>query len=162
MSRKNHRSAASQAAPSRRQRRVGELSLHAGALLSALVSSPAYAEVCDKAVGDNWLPSHGPVWLLNPVGFPFGLTIFLAGLLAVAFFRLRWVGYLAGTLLLLLAAISVSVDLIPQHDSYLATLREGCASLLTDWMNVGLVGAFAVAYVWLGHRARHSELQEPG
>jgi hypothetical protein len=113
---------------------------------------PAAAEVCDKVVGEGWQPSHGPVWLLNPVGFPVGLTILLAGLVLVAAVRSRWLGYSASGLVVLVGATLIFVHLMPEHDIYLASIKEGCRSYLTDVIDVALLLSFACAYAWLGHR----------
>jgi hypothetical protein len=92
--------------------------LIAASLAWTLVTlSPAIAEVCDKAVGDDWRPGDGPVWIL-------------------------------------LAAIALLfADLIPQHDIYLAEIREGCRSLRTDLMDLGFLIVAAAAYGFLGYRA---------
>jgi len=138
-----------------RRSRVRELSRHAPLVLALLlVPTLAGAEVCDKAVGESWRPADGPVWLLNPVGLPIAVTILVSGLVLVAVARLRWFGYLGSAFLVLNAAVLVFADLVPEHDIYLAQIREGCRSYRTDLMDVGLMTIFAVAYGWLGHRAK--------
>jgi hypothetical protein len=117
----------------------------------------ANAEICDKAVGETWRSEDGPVWLLNPVGFPSALTILIGGLILLAMAKARrfqWFGYVVSAFLVLIAAIAVSADLIPQHDIYLAQIREGCRSYRTDLMNVALFLAFALMYAWQGYRIR--------
>jgi hypothetical protein len=141
--------------PSQRRLRVRGLlrcALAAPVLLSG--TTLARAEVCDKVVGEAWLPGDGPVWLLNPVGFPTGLVLLLGGLALLLILGLRWIGCLGSALLLFAATMMVSFDLIPQHEIYLAAVREGCRSYRTDLMNVGLYVALAAAYAWLAHRVR--------
>jgi hypothetical protein len=140
-------------APSQRQLRVGEAFRRAfTALATLLLSTPSYAEVCDKAAGESWRPEHGPVWLLNPVGgVPFTSLILVAGLFIAG--RYRWVGYLGSAILVAFAAVLAFADLIPEHDIYLMQVREGCRSHRADLMNLGLMTAFAVAYTWFGYRA---------
>src|SRR5262249_44000752 len=76
--------------------------LIAASLAWTLVTlSPAIAEVCDKAVGDDWRPGDGPVWILNPVGWPIGSAVVIGGLFLAG--RLRWVGYLGASVLMLAA-----------------------------------------------------------
>src|SRR5262245_2146813 len=97
-------------------------------VVGALMLSPtvATAEVCDKAVGEWWQAANGPVWLLNEGGFPIDLTILLAGLVLLMVARVRWVGYVVSAVLLFVAAVTVFADLVPQHDSHLMEIREGC------------------------------------
>lgn len=143
-------------APSQRQQRgAGSLRHAYAALLVVLLSTPSYAEVCDKAVGEGWRPEHGPVWLLNPLGgTPFTLLILTAGLFLARTFS--WVGYLGSAALVSFAAALVFFDVIPEHDIYLMQIREGCRSHRTDLMDLGLIAAFAFAYTWLGYRAQSS------
>ena len=126
--------------------------LIAASLAWTLVTlSPAIAEVCDKAVGDDWRPGDGPVWILNPVGWPIGSAVVIGGLFLAG--RLRWVGYLGASVLMLAAIALLFADLIPQHDIYLAEIREGCRSLRTDLMDLGFLIVAAAAYGFLGYRA---------
>jgi len=120
-----------------------------------MMITSAAAEVCDKAVGEAWQAEHGPVWLLNPVGFPIGLTLLICGLALVAVTRNRWIGIVGAVLLLLYASALVFADLVPQHYVYIAQIREGCRSYRTDLMDLALIATFALAYVWLGHRGKH-------
>jgi hypothetical protein len=126
-------------------------------LVLLFLPTTASAEICDKAVGEAWRSEHGPVWLLNPVGFPLGLTNLVGGLILLAVVRvqwLQWFGYGVSALLVLGNISLVLADLIPQHDIYLAQIREGCRSYRTDLMSMGLTLAFAVIYAWLGYRVR--------
>jgi hypothetical protein len=135
-----------------------KLTLAILALALLILPTIANAEICDKAVGDAWRREHGPVWLLNPVGFPFGL-IFLAGtLILLAVVRIQWfqwLGYFVAALLLLGTFLLIVADLIPQHDIYMAQIREGCRSYRTDLMNVAVSVPLAAFYAWLGYRVRH-------
>jgi hypothetical protein len=139
-----------------RQLRVGQrVRLATVAFTTTLVMlSPAVAEVCDKAVGESWQPKDGPIWLLNPVGMPIAFIFLICGLVIVATTRLWWLGYVGSALLVANALALVFFDLIPEHEIYLAQIREGCRSYRTDLVNVGLMTIFAVAYGWLGHRAK--------
>ena len=118
--------------------------------------SAALAEVCDKAVGESWYPSHGPVWLLNPLGFPFGLSALVTGLVMIAALRRPWLAY-AGSMMLALYLASIAfADLIPEHEIYLAQIREGCRAYRTDLLDVGIVFVFAAMYLWIGRRIGRS------
>jgi hypothetical protein len=121
-------------------------------LLMLAAQTPAVAEVCDKAVGDSWRLEDGPVWFLNPTGFPTGLTILIGFLLVVTIAKRRWLAYLMSSVVIIAAAIAIFADLLPQHAIYLAQLREGCRSLPTDLLDVGILILFALLYVWMGHR----------
>ncbi len=123
------------------------------ALLLLAVSRPAFAEICDKAVGEDWRRAHGPVWLLNPVGFPFGMTILLVALVLVARAKRSWPGYVAAALAVASAASLALVDVIPDHDIYRMQVREGCRSFRTDVMQIALLVSFALAFGWLGFRS---------
>jgi hypothetical protein len=125
----------------------------------ALLAFPtaAAAEICDKAVGEAWRSEQGAVWLLNPVGFPYALTGLVAGLIPLLIVKapwLQWLGFAVSAVLVVIAVIVVTGDLIPQHDIYLAQVREGCRSNRTDLMNVGLMLAIGVSYAWMGYRLR--------
>ena len=140
------------ASTSQRQFRIGELVRHA-LVVPPLLFAPALAsaEVCDKAVGEGWRSENGPVWLLNPNGFPIGLAILIGGLVLVVATKLRWFAYLVSAFLVFSAGGIVFADLVPGHDIYLAQIREGCRSYQTDLMDVGLIITFGFAYAWLGH-----------
>src|SRR5205807_5307361 len=118
-----------------------------------LISSAAVAEVCDKTVGERWQPEDGPIWLLNPVGFPLGLALLICGVVAVAIVGRRSIGYLGAALLMSIAAAGVFADLVSEHDIYLAQIREACRSYQTDLMDVALITAFAFGCGWVGYRA---------
>ena len=116
----------------------------------------AFAEICDKgAGGDAWMPEHGPVWLLNPVGWPLGLIGLLLWFVLAARGP-KWVGYAGTALLAAWIAISL-LDVMQQHDVYRMQVKEGCRSLTTDWAEVGLLTLFAIAYGWLGFRRHRAE-----
>lgn len=135
------------------------LSVALGSVATALLvgATEAFAEVCDKgAGGDSWMPEHGPVWLLNPVGWPFGLVLLLAGLVLAAV-RSKWIGYAGAALIVSWIAVSIFVDLIPEHQVYRMQVEEGCKSLATDWAEVGVLALFALAYGWLGLRRHRVE-----
>jgi hypothetical protein len=126
-------------------------------LAPVLVAAPASAEVCDKAVGETWQPNDGPVWLLNPVGFPYALLFFLGllVLLVITRFRwLRWLAYAVSSFLVLGAALLLFADLIPQHEIYLMQVQEGCRSYRTDLMGLVVSLALAACFIWLGHRSK--------
>ena len=134
--------------PSQRALRV----LCGAAGVVAATSTAALAEICDKAVSEDWVSAHGPVWLLNPVGFPFGLSFLIASLVLVAVLRSRMLALVLIALTASSIAVAVTVDLIPQHEIYLMQVSEGCRSLATDWMDVGVLSAFAAALFWLARR----------
>jgi hypothetical protein len=118
-----------------------------------MMLSPALAEVWDKVVADHWRPQDGPAWMPDlatsvPIGF-----ILVGGLAIVAVLKLRWLGYCATAILLLMMAVMLA-DIIQADDVYKAAASEGCRSLATDLLNIGMLGASALAYLWLGHRAK--------
>ena len=114
-------------------------------------ASPVAAEVCDKALGESWRQSDGPVWMLNPVGFPIGLTILIATLALLVITKSDWSAYVAAGLAMSFAALGIW-DMIEDHFVYQAEIREGCRSIRTDIMQFALLTAFAAAYGWLGYR----------
>ncbi len=123
--------------------------------LSALAFiSPASAEVCDKAVGNSWRVVNGPVWLLNPPGFPFGAMMLVSALLVVFVTRKAMLAYIAAGLALLSGMVILAADVIPQHDVYLSELREGCRSVRTDLADVAILAAFVLVCASLGLRFR--------
>jgi hypothetical protein len=134
--------------------------LHSIRLVPGLVAAAAWApgaalaEVCDKAVGEAWRTGDGPVWLLNPVGWPIGILALLAGLLLAAR-GAKWIGY--GVAAFLVAQIAVRL-FIDGGEMYRAQLDEGCRSLATDWADMGLLALFAMAYGWLGLRRHRAEM----
>jgi hypothetical protein len=123
--------------------------------ICALLSIPtlASAEVCDKVVGESWRTADGPVWLLNPSGFPFGLLFLAVVFVLVVAVKLWWLAYAVSALLVLGDVLYVLVDLIPDHDIYRAAIYEGCRSYRADLMDVGLRLLLAVTFIWLGYRA---------
>jgi hypothetical protein len=128
--------------------RVGEL-----VLLFLSIPTPVFGELCDKAVGESWLPEHGPVWLLNPVGFPTGLAVLTGVLVWVGIAKGGWPGFICASLILVIVAIG----LMPVDDPdpmWLALLKEGCFSERANLMNTYVLIVFALAYAFLGFRAR--------
>ncbi len=110
----------------------------------------ASAEVCDKVVGEAWMPQQGPVWIFNPAEFPWALLVF-TGIMAVSAIR-GWPRLLiAGAILLaLVGSAEVFADLLPRHDVYRAAVTEGCRSIPTDVADVvvllmGALGLGAMA-----------------
>ncbi|WP_438276779.1 hypothetical protein [Nitrobacter sp.] len=135
---------------SQRQLRVG-----LATLVSALaVTSPASAEVCDKAIGDSWRAANGPVWLLNPQGFSFCAIILISALLVIFVTRKPILAYVASGLALLYGAVILASDVVLQHDLYLSELREGCRSVRTDLADVAILAAFVIVCASLGLRFR--------
>jgi hypothetical protein len=112
---------------------------------------PAIAEVCDKAVGESWLPEHGPVWLFNPIGWPTGLTLIVVGFGLAAIFKSRWLAYLISALLAS-GAVLAGLDLIQRHDVYLSEIREGCRSVPTDLMDAAILLVLAAVFALFGYR----------
>jgi hypothetical protein len=102
------------------------------------------------------VPEHGPVWLLNPVGWPIGIIALLVGLLLAAR-GAKWIGYGVAAFLVSQIAVGVFVDLLPQHAVYRMQVEEGCKSVATDWADIGLLALFAIAYGWLGFRRHRAE-----
>jgi hypothetical protein len=142
--------------PSQRSSRVGKLMTHV--LLLLTLPTPVLGEVCDKAVGESWLPEHGPVWLLNPVGFPFALVVLIGWLVLAGMSKSVWPGIIGAALLSLPVALGVADALTPDteaSDMWLAMLKEGCVSTRTQLMGTGVAAVFALAYALLGLRARY-------
>jgi cell division protein FtsX len=129
------------------------LSLALALIASALLvgATEALAHVCDTTIGDAWRPEHGPVWLLNPVGWPVEAMVLLIGLLLAAKGP-RWLGFGVAALIISLAAATVVLQLLPQPEIYRRELSEGCRSVVTGWADVGLMMLFAIATGWLAYR----------
>jgi hypothetical protein len=143
--------------PSQRALRIGERACFTLMLFS--ISTPALAEVCDKAVGEGWMPSHGPVWLFNPVGFPFALAFLIGWLVLAAMSKHSWSGFTGAVVISLLLALDVADRMLPDKQAiemWLMMLREGCVSTRTRLMDTGALAVFALAYAFLGFRARYS------
>ena len=139
---------------------MNRLSVAPGCIAMALLVgvTQAFAEVCDKGKGgESWMPAHGPVWLLNPVGWPLGLIALVAGL-ALAATRSKWIGYGGAALLASFIAVH-SGELVERHEIYRAQVEEGCRTLATDWADVGVLAVFALAYAWLGLRRHRIEVR---
>ena len=117
----------------------------------ATLPSPALAEVCDKAVGESWMPKDGPVWILNPAGFPSAIVFATLTFLLVLATKSRVVGILAAALAMSYAAIHI-LDVVENHPVYQAMLREGCRSIATDLLQIGIYTTFATLVSWLGYR----------
>jgi hypothetical protein len=122
-------------------------------------ATEALTEACPRdAGGGSWKPDDGPVWLLNPVGWPVGPMLLLAGLVLAAT-RSKWVGYAGAALVVSWIAVGIFVDLIPQHQVYRMQVEQGCKSLATDWAEMGVLALFALAYGWLGLRRHRMEVR---
>ena len=127
--------------------RLGQTAL---SLLMIALPTSVLAEVCDKAVGESWSPSDGPVWLLNPIGWP--LAFIVGGLIVVFVFRLRWVGYAVSAILALYLLLGFYLDSLPDPAHFAEMmLREGCRSRLTDLLTDLAVACFAALYGLLGY-----------
>ena len=116
------------------------------------------AEVCDKAVGDRWMPGDGPVWLLNPTGFPWGLAVLTGGLILAGVAKGSLPAFTGAAFVWLYVVMGVASALVPDKDAnamWLAMQSEGCVSTRTELMNTGVLAAFALAYMILGFRARY-------
>jgi hypothetical protein len=120
-----------------------------------LFSTLANAEVCDKAIWWDWRREDGPVWLFGS-GIPFTFILLVAGLALVIAKKLWWFGYILSALTLINAAAIYFLDVLPAHDIYLAELREGCRSKLTDIADVSLFAAFGCAFLGFGYFAYRS------
>lgn len=155
MPRRRQRDTGTSHTPSQPRLRGGEFVQFVTMVLAStlVMLSPAFAEVCDKVAGDNWQPADGPVWTFHLAsGLPTGF-ILVGGLVLVGFAQLRWLAYGGSTILAIMIAF-VLTDMIQMHDVYRAAIREGCRSFETDLFNLGLMIAFALAYAWLGYRAK--------
>src|ERR1700741_748361 len=84
--------------------RIGKL---VRVLLFLPFPTPVFAELCDKAVGESWQPEHGPVWLLNPLGFPLGLAVLTGVLVWVGVAKSGRRGFICAFLILGIAAIGL-------------------------------------------------------
>jgi hypothetical protein len=130
--------------------------LTVGLAAAAWLPVEALAEICDKGKGgDSWTEAHGPVWLLNPVGWPLGMIGLLLWLVLAARGP-KWIGYSGAALLAAWLAVGV-IDLVEQHAVYRMQVAEGCRTLATDWADMGLLALFAIAYGWLGFRRHRAE-----
>jgi hypothetical protein len=150
MSRAHHHK---HSAPDGSQRPLRAGKLVRQVLLFLPIPTPVFAELCDKAVGESWRPEHGPVWLLNPVGFPIGLAVLTGVLVWVGVAKSGWPGFICASLILGIVAIG----LMPTNDPdpmWLSLLKEGCISERANLMNTYVLVAFAFAYAFLGFIAR--------
>lgn len=152
---RHHHHRTPEKAPAQRQLRAGEL-VRCGftaVFLMIILTALVHAEVCDKALGDSWRPSDGPVWLLNPVGWP--LALLVGGLAMVIFFRLPWLGYVGSAVLVLVLLVGFCIDrLSDTAHVYEMMVREGCRSQRTDLLNGLMLACFAVVYGLLGYRIK--------
>lgn len=122
------------------------------AILSLLRVGPAVAEVCDKVVGEEWRPEHGPVWLLAPIGFPIWPVAFL--LVMATAVRRRWTKVLwLGALSALLVAVPAGVSGLEGDDVRRFAEIEGCVSQVTTWANVLLALAVASLLAYFARRS---------
>jgi hypothetical protein len=99
---------------------------------------------------ESWRASDGPVWLLNPVGWP--LALLVGGLVLTALLPVRWLGYAAAAIVALLLAVGFLLDRLPDANHiYDLMVREGCRSQRTDLWNSLVLACFALAYGLVGY-----------
>ncbi|WP_159079845.1 hypothetical protein [Methyloceanibacter sp. wino2] len=128
--------------------------------LSLIIGTmPAFAEVCDKGVGEYWRLADGPAWLLNPaatsfnpIGFPITLSLLAIGLVCVAYFRLWWLAFPISAWCILVSLLLVA-NAVEPGPFYEDSLREGCLSPLTNAADIAIWVAFAATYFLFGYRA---------
>lgn len=119
--------------------------------LVAVLGSPSRAEVCDKIVGEAWVPEHGPV-LLFGLGY-MQSALLLSLLLLFALSGRTGLGYFIATLLLGLAAIN-AVDLRSGDPVIRSALTEGCRHESATWFLVSEAICFALMYHLISSTAR--------
>lgn len=118
------------------------------AILSLLRAGSAVAEVCDKVVGEEWRPEHGPVRLLAPIGSAAFLLV-----MATAVWR-HWTTVLwLGALSALLVAVLACVAGLEGGDIRRFAEAEGCVSRTTTWADTLLALAVASLLAYLARRS---------
>jgi hypothetical protein len=105
-------------------------------------AAPAFAEVCDKFVGEGWTTDQGPAGL----SFQTKLLLF-AGLLVLAILAKR--SWLSGTLCIL-ATLSLGALWFetPEEPIWQAAIREGCVRP-TTWADIVLQSVAAASFAAL-------------
>jgi hypothetical protein len=156
--------------PLQRQLRVGELVRFASAVLAAtlVTLSPAFAEVCDKVVGEHWRPSDGPAWTIGPtllwslvspivgifllvVPAVFILGIFGGGRFLNAATKIKWLGYLGAIFFAVVGFLDLYDSMLPiTDDILLAAIKEGCLALRTEPYALGLGATVSLALLYGG------------
>jgi hypothetical protein len=162
--------------PSQRQLRIGEPVRFATAVLAAtlVTLSPAFAEVCDKVIGEHWRPGDGPAgtyvlplfWTLIPPGmwivFLGILGFFATGVLGGGSFRLvaaklNWLGYLCVALFAIAAVIEL-YDVTHPDSIIVGAIKEGCMSLHFEsvrvWVGIGTPTLVSVLFALTAYGAK--------
>jgi hypothetical protein len=114
--------------PSQRRLRIGEpVRLATAALAVTLVTlSPAFAEVCDKVVGEHWRPGHGP-----------------------AAAKIKWLGYFGAAFFAIVGLLDLFASILPiTDDVLLAAVQEGCLALRAESYALGLGATVLLALLY--------------
>jgi hypothetical protein len=154
--------------PSQRRLRIGEpVRLATAALAVTLVTlSPAFAEVCDKVVGEHWRPGHGPAWTIGPTLLwslvPPLAGIFLFAVPAVlilgifggnrflnAAAKIKWLGYFGAAFFAIVGLLDLFASILPiTDDVLLAAVQEGCLALRAESYALGLGATVLLALLY--------------
>ena len=179
MPRRRQRDTGTSLTPSQPQLRVGELTrLAVAALASTLVMlSPAFAEVCDKVVGEHWRPGDGPAWTIGPtllwslvpplagifllvVPAVLILGIFGHGRFLNAAAKIKWLGYFGAGFFAIVGFLDLSASILPiTDDILLAAVDEGCLALRTEPYALGLGATVLLALLYGGAAYSSTRLQ---
>jgi hypothetical protein len=144
----------------------------------------AFAEVCDKIVGEQWRRGDGPAWTVTFPGtfdptrlsltawlVAFGIPLGIA--LASSWTRtslpaaivLKWIGYVVAGLAALFALFIVQGMIFLQDIDAIHALaaKEGCIVFHHDWRNV-LINTVVImlvilVYGWMALRLKRFELR---
>ncbi|MEQ1614651.1 MAG: hypothetical protein ABL904_18045 [Hyphomicrobiaceae bacterium] len=119
----------------------------ASALLLGL-AVPAVAEVCDKVVGDHWIPADGPVWLPSIGAWMFWGVLAIYALGTQEPLAARAIGscILVVNVFLSLGAM---YDYVEAHEVIVAAVREGCRSPSADIANSAILFAVGLGFLAL-------------
>ena len=129
-----------------------------------LLSTPAFAEVCDKEIGGT-----APVWLMNAslwtyIGWtltsPISIALLVAAILTIAIHRLKWLA-LALTILTGLLAIFFLQESFSHDPVVMAAYTEGCGNVYPASFTVYafLALAFLGAFIKAVTRRKRARLE---
>ena len=125
-----------------------------------LAVAPAVAEVCDKEIGENWMPSQGAWWpmLQGPTFVFFGLAA-VAGCISFALRMWRTCFVVAAAFLV--KALLQIFSFPKENESIRASAySEGCRSLSSDLFSLAVAGLIALALFFVAFRIRNGNPQE--
>jgi hypothetical protein len=128
------------------------------ALVLFLDTSAAFAEVCDKIVGENWNLGDGPVSLVTPISNLLWPSIVISiCLFSIFVWRLKKTAF-TFSCILFLVGVAGFLDQPYIDDFYASAYSEGCLSLLADRISsITLIFVSIIFFVsgkWLQRSAK--------